>query len=75
LESLWPFGTFYGYLVYFSRFGILRQDKSGNPARRRTLLHNTGVKVLQSLLAKYWIKDQIKVFSFFLSHFSGKNPT
>jgi hypothetical protein len=37
---LWPFGifcghlvyVFYDYLVYFSRFGILYQEKSGNPA-------------------------------------------
>jgi hypothetical protein len=45
---LWPFGLFYGYLVYFvaiwyilwlfdtlrciiSRFGMLYQEKSGNP--------------------------------------------
>jgi hypothetical protein len=28
---LWPFGIFYGYLVYFSRFGTLYQEKSGNP--------------------------------------------
>jgi hypothetical protein len=25
------FGIFYGYLVYFSRFGILYQEKSANP--------------------------------------------
>jgi hypothetical protein len=31
---LWPFGLFYGYLVYFSRFGMLHQDKSGNPDHR-----------------------------------------
>jgi hypothetical protein len=30
--SLWPFGIFYGYLAYFSRFGKLYQEKSGNPA-------------------------------------------
>jgi hypothetical protein len=45
---LWPFGIFYGHLVYifyghlvyfwsiwyiFSRFGMLYQEKSGNPAR------------------------------------------
>jgi hypothetical protein len=30
---LWPFGIFYGHLVYFSRFGILHQEKSGNPAK------------------------------------------
>jgi hypothetical protein len=28
---LWPFGTFYGCLVYFSRFGMLYKEKSGNP--------------------------------------------
>jgi hypothetical protein len=28
---LWPFGIFYCYLVYLSRFGMLREDKSGNP--------------------------------------------
>jgi hypothetical protein len=27
-----PFDVFYGYLVYFSRFGMLYQEKSGNPA-------------------------------------------
>jgi hypothetical protein len=26
---LWPCGIFYGCLVYFSRFGMLYQDKSG----------------------------------------------
>jgi hypothetical protein len=26
------FGVFYGHLVYFSRFGMLYQEKSGNPA-------------------------------------------
>jgi hypothetical protein len=28
-----PFGIFYGHLVCFTRFGMLHQDKSGNPAR------------------------------------------
>jgi hypothetical protein len=27
---LWPLGTFYAHLVYFSCFGILYQEKSGN---------------------------------------------
>jgi hypothetical protein len=27
----WLFGIFVGYWVYFSRFGILHQEKSGNP--------------------------------------------
>jgi hypothetical protein len=28
---LWPFSIFCGNLVYFPRFGILDQEKSGNP--------------------------------------------
>jgi hypothetical protein len=38
-QQIWyilrPFVTFYGYLVHFSRFGTLQQDKSGNPGRWR----------------------------------------
>jgi hypothetical protein len=30
---LWPFGIFCGDLVYFPRFGMLNQEKSGNPGR------------------------------------------
>jgi hypothetical protein len=30
---VWPFSTFVGYLEYFSRFGILYKEKSGNPDR------------------------------------------
>jgi hypothetical protein len=28
----WPFDTYNGYLVHFSCFSILYQEKSGNPA-------------------------------------------
>jgi hypothetical protein len=31
LYVLWTFGVFYGYFVYFSRFGMLYQEKAGNP--------------------------------------------
>jgi hypothetical protein len=31
------FGIFYGYLVYFSRFGMLYQEKSGNPGSDKCL--------------------------------------
>jgi hypothetical protein len=33
---LWTFGIVRGNLVYFPRFGILYQEKSGNPATKRT---------------------------------------
>jgi hypothetical protein len=36
LLAIWyivlPIGTFFGHLVYFSRFGMLYREKSGNPA-------------------------------------------
>jgi hypothetical protein len=32
---LGPFGLFCGQVVYFSRFGILYHEKSGNPAQHR----------------------------------------
>jgi hypothetical protein len=31
VKRLWPFGILFGDLVYFFRFGILYQGKSGNP--------------------------------------------
>jgi hypothetical protein len=37
---LWPFGKIYGYLVYFYRFGMLHQEKSGNPATDRVAFSN-----------------------------------
>jgi hypothetical protein len=30
-DILWPFGIYCSHLVYFSGFGIMYQDKSGNP--------------------------------------------
>jgi hypothetical protein len=36
LTAIWynllPFGVVCGHLVYFPRFGMLHQEKSGNPA-------------------------------------------
>jgi polyferredoxin len=38
-KAIWyilrSYGMLYGHLVYFSRFGILYKDKSGNPGRSR----------------------------------------
>jgi hypothetical protein len=33
---LWPFGIFCGHLVHIPRFGILYQEKSGNPGPEST---------------------------------------
>jgi hypothetical protein len=30
-DTLWPFGTFCVHLVQFPGFGIMHQEKSGNP--------------------------------------------
>jgi hypothetical protein len=30
-DNFWAFGTFFVNLEYFSGFGILHQEKSGNP--------------------------------------------
>jgi hypothetical protein len=35
--TLWPFGTIFGHLVYFSRFGMLYREKSGNPVLRNRI--------------------------------------
>jgi hypothetical protein len=35
---LWTFGIVRGNLVYFSRFGILYQEKSGNPDCQQEML-------------------------------------
>jgi hypothetical protein len=47
LSILWPFGIFCGHLVYFmviwnifSQFGMLYQEKSGNPAQNSYLVRN-----------------------------------
>jgi hypothetical protein len=37
---LWSFGLFYGHLVYFSRFGMLQQENSGNPELQITLFQS-----------------------------------
>jgi hypothetical protein len=32
IDMLWPFGIFCCPLVYFFQFGMLHQEKSGNPS-------------------------------------------
>jgi hypothetical protein len=31
--NLWPFGIVCGHLAFFPRFGMMYQEKSGNPAQ------------------------------------------
>jgi hypothetical protein len=33
-DILWPFGTKCAHLVHFSWFGIMHQEKSGNPVSK-----------------------------------------
>jgi hypothetical protein len=42
---LWIFGIVRGYLVYFSLFGILYQEKSGNPVHTRTHPNSTEFRI------------------------------
>jgi hypothetical protein len=39
-----PFGILYDSLVYFSHFGMLYQEKSGNPVQ--SLLHKKAVRTV-----------------------------
>jgi hypothetical protein len=36
-DILWPFSTFCVYLVIFSGFGIMYQEKSGNPEHEKKI--------------------------------------
>jgi hypothetical protein len=38
---LWTFGIVCGNLIYFSRFGILYEEKSGNPEQKTKIYHET----------------------------------
>jgi hypothetical protein len=42
--NLWQFGIVCSYLVHFSRFGILYQENSGNPAAQ----HQVGDQLIGS---------------------------
>jgi hypothetical protein len=49
---LWPFHIFCGHLVYFPRFGILYQEKSGNPGQHEPI--ESCVRVHTCTAKKYW---------------------
>jgi hypothetical protein len=54
--TLWPLGIFYGYLVYFYRFGMLYNEKSGNPGAwikiYETGLHFCCLNIVPSFAAR-----------------------
>jgi hypothetical protein len=57
MYMLWTFDILRGNLVYFSRFGILYQEKSGNPAghpARANELPDTQEGSLKSRAAAAW---------------------
>jgi hypothetical protein len=58
---LWPFGIFYGNLVYFPRFGILSQEKSGNLETTTQSLQKLHSKTSDIIfLARKWRKNGAK---------------
>jgi hypothetical protein len=46
LNILWSFGIFYDHSVRFSGFGIMYQEKSGNPSHGSSLQNSISAKVL-----------------------------
>jgi hypothetical protein len=66
---LWTFGTFCGHLVhfvvFFSRFGMLHREKSGNPGAKSCLAH-------MSTQGKKFLPLQ---FPLFISEWSHKQCT
>jgi hypothetical protein len=48
----WAFGIFCGYMVHFSPFGMLFQEKSGNLAQRWVLTFIVGVGVAKWFIFK-----------------------
>jgi hypothetical protein len=40
----WPFGIFSPFLVHFTRFGMLYQEKSGNPGTHCRMRISSGTK-------------------------------
>jgi hypothetical protein len=51
---LWTFGTVRGNLVYFPRFGILYQEKSGNPDFERQPKFDQMFSTKNPSIRKYW---------------------
>jgi hypothetical protein len=50
---LWPFNIFYGPLVYFSRFGMLYQEKSGNPGAASADDTRSAKKAIKKFLSSF----------------------
>jgi hypothetical protein len=63
---LWPFGIFCGILVSFPRFGILCQEKSGNPALESFYDVCGEIHFAKVLLVRHDIKPFKNSFSIFV---------
>jgi hypothetical protein len=55
---LWSFGIFLVFLVHFSRFSILHQEKSGNPGHTDILF----LKYLREMTGFFAFQQQLKTF-------------
>jgi hypothetical protein len=61
---LWPLHIFWGYLVYFTSFSMLYQEKSGNPGSNLKISSEKGKNrgapyVMMEVKAKWWKGCQI----------------
>jgi hypothetical protein len=57
-----PFGIFYGNLAYFTPFGMLYQEKSGNPAPQAEMIPLcTNVDQADKAIHKNWVTQYIRL--------------
>jgi hypothetical protein len=56
------FGIIYDYLVYFPRFGMLYQKKSGIPCSIHFLLNETLMKISMSKQNAIWLRRRLQIF-------------
>jgi hypothetical protein len=61
--------TFYGYLVYFSRFGMFHQEKSGNPVKKAFPHPSPVAEIKKKQFYRNWLHNYLPMIpnAFFTS--------